>query len=84
MLDKVVTMFRNKRSVSMDKIYEGLIGDGIDPDVIQIIYTKESPEFFTFFGVHEMPTVLLFSNGEEIKRLVGKEITTEEILAFLK
>lgn len=83
-MDKVITIFRNRRSVAMDRLYEGLLGSGIDVDLIQIIYINESPEFFTFFGVHETPCILLFSDGEETKRLVGKEIDTNTLIEFLR
>ena len=83
-MDKVITIFRNRRSVAMDRLYEGLVGFGIEADLIQTIYINESPEFFTFFGVHETPTILCFTEGDEIKRLIGKEIDTNTLINFLK
>lgn len=82
-MDKVITIFRNRRSVVMDRLYESLVGFGIEADVIQTIYINESPEFFTFFGVHETPSVLCFANGEETKHLVGKEIDANTLIQFL-
>lgn len=83
-IERVITIFRKKRSAEIDKLQEGLLGYSVDPDCIQTIINKEAPDIVTFFRVHDLPTVLLFTDGEEIKRLVGKQITTEEIIAFLK
>jgi thiol-disulfide isomerase/thioredoxin len=83
-IEKVITFFRKRRDVSSDRIYESLLGYGVEPDSIQVIYQHESPEFFTFFNVHTLPTVLLFSEGDEVKRLVGKEIEVNALINFLK
>ena len=42
MNEKVVTIFRKKRSVEMDKLHEGLLGYGVDPECIQTIINKEA------------------------------------------
>lgn len=83
MTEKVVTIFRKKRSAEMDKLHEGLLGYGVDSECIQTIINKEAPDITTFFRVYDLPTVLLFSDGEEVKRLVGKEIEVSTILEFL-
>lgn len=82
--DKIVTIFRKRRDINSDKTYESLLVYGIDPDAIQRIYQNESPALFTFFRVHTLPTVLLFTDGEEIQRLTGKEIDTNTLINFLK
>ena len=82
-IERVITIFRKKRSAEMDKLQEGLLDYGVDPDCIQRIINKEAPDIVTFFRVHNLPTVLLFSDGEEVKRLVGKEIEVSTVLEFL-
>lgn len=83
-IERVITIFRKRRDVNSDKTYESLLAYGIAPDAIQTIYSNESPEFFTFFGVHKTPTVLCFADGEETKRLIGNdEINTNTLIQFL-
>lgn len=81
--ENIITIFRKRRDVNSDKIYEALIAYGIDVDTVQTIYQNESPSMFTFFQVDKIPTVLLFSDGEETKRLVGKEIDVNTLIQFL-
>ncbi len=82
-IERVITIFRKRRDVNSDKIYEALIAYGIDVDTVQNIYQNESPGIVTFFRVHTLPTVLLFTDGEEIQRLVGKEIDVNTLVQFL-
>lgn len=83
-IEKIITIFRKKQSVAMDKVHESLLAYGIDPDSVQSIYQDESPAMFTFFRVDKLPTVLLFSDGEETKRLTGKKIEVQTLVNFLK
>jgi thiol-disulfide isomerase/thioredoxin len=83
MSERVITIFRKKCSVEMDKLVEGLLAYGVDPDSVQVVINKDAPDICTFFRVNELPTVLLFSDGDEVKRLKGENITAQEILAFL-
>lgn len=82
-VERVVTIFRRRRDTVSDKLAEALTAYGIDPDLIQTIYQKESPEMLTFFRVESLPSVLCFAEGEEVSRLVGKEIETNTLLDFL-
>jgi thiol-disulfide isomerase/thioredoxin len=83
MKEKVITIFRKKCSTDIDKLTEGLLAYGVDPDSVQVVINKDAPDICTFFRVNELPTVLLFSDGDEVKRLEGENITTQEMLAFL-
>lgn len=82
--DNIVTIFRKRRDIDSDKLYESLLTYGVDPDTIQRIYQNESPDLFTFFRVDKLPTVLCFANGEETKHLIGKEIDINTLINFLK
>lgn len=82
--ENIITIFRKKQSVAMDKFHESLLAYGIDPDRVQVIISKEAPDIVTFFRVHTLPTVLLFTDGEEIQRLTAKEINTNTLIQFLK
>ena len=72
-MEKVLTLFRTKSSKD-GKTLSSLLKEhnvGVDQECIQTVYIEQEAAIATFFGIKVNPTILLFEEGEEIRRYEG-------------
>jgi thioredoxin-like negative regulator of GroEL len=72
-MEKVLTLFRTKSSKD-GKVLSSLLIEhnvGLDKECIQTVYIEQEAAISTFFGIKVNPTILLFEEGEEVRRYEG-------------
>jgi thioredoxin-like negative regulator of GroEL len=73
MSEKILTLFRTKSSKD-GKILSSLLKEsevGLEQECIQTVYMEQNADITTFFGIKANPTILLFEQGEEVRRYEG-------------
>ena len=50
---------------------------------IRYVDVDMSPQMASHYGIRNIPTIILVSNGETLKRIVGESITVETVKQLL-